>query len=178
MLTGFLPSESYAHLPLGYKATAASKNIIALREYVQSSNILDKVLSCLYRTPEFSPALKTLQLVLFHLQLDLSLGPATSVYGFPYSQKAVYGHPGKVPLFQGRNFNKVNIDFLMHTGNFFKYHLAEPQAQTLYELFSELEPHEQPQAWDSRVHQGPDVKELGKHWKGSYGKLRIFQTMD
>lgn len=168
-------SESYANVPMGHKAKETSKNILALRNYVQRSNILDKVLSCLYRDPTFNPALKTLQAVLTHLQFDLSLRLPT--LGFSYSQKAVYGHPNKFPMFRGQNYNKVNIDFIMHTANFFKYHMTMKDAQTLYEVYSELEDHEKPKAWSSRIHQGPGVEKLGKRWKGSYGELPLIRPL-
>lgn len=153
-------------MPLGQRAVTQSKNIAILRDYIKRSNILDKVLSCLHRDERiFNPALKTLQLVLTHFSFDTSLRLPT--LGFEYSQKAVYAHPTKQPLFQGRTFNKVNIDLVMHTANFFKFHFTTLEAQTLYNLYSELESHERPQAWNTRLDQGATW--LGKHWRGSYG---------
>ena len=102
-----------------------------------------------------------------HWQLDLSLH--SPVCGFPYSQQAVYAHPDDFPIFLDENYRKVNIEFLSHTANFFKYHIRNPQEQTLYHLFEQLEDHEKPRPWEARLFQGPGVKKLGKKWKGSYG---------
>lgn len=161
--------ESYADVPLGTKGQQISKNVLMLRGYVESSGILKKVMSCLHRDHRFSPLLQTLQLVLTHLQLDLSMESPT--LGFPWSQQAVYGHPDDFPMFKDRNKSKINIEFLLHTANFFKFHMTKKEAHTLYTLFHGLEDHQKPRAWDARLHKGPGVKKLGKHWKGSYGKL-------
>ena len=159
-------------LPPCAKAETLSNNLAALRRYVQQSNILSHVLSCLNRDDRtFNPALKTLQLTLTHLLLDPSLSLGT--IGFEYSQKAVYEHPAKQPLFRGQNYSKVNIELIMHTVNFFKHHMMNPDAQTLYELYHELEDHERPQPWNSRLQQCPGVAKLGRYWKGSYGECYV-----
>lgn len=93
--------------------------------------------------------------------------------GFPHSQIAVYGHPEQYPLFLDNGF-QVNIDLLMHTANFFKYHMTREDENTLFTLFKELKDDQKPRAWDSQLQQGrgvPGVKKIGSHWKGSYGKF-------
>ena len=66
---------------------------------------------------------------------------------------------------------QINMTFFVHVVEFFKRHLTEKRRGMLYELFSQLEAHEKPKAWSSRLVQGGGVKKLGKHWKGTYGKL-------
>lgn len=58
---------------MGQKATTPSNNIVQLRRFVQRSNIFETVESPFYSDANYNPALKTLQLALFHLQLDQSL---------------------------------------------------------------------------------------------------------
>jgi len=62
---------------MGHKATAPSNNIAQLRRFIQRSSILDTVASPFYSGRNYNPFLKTLQLVLYHLQLDQSLQPMT-----------------------------------------------------------------------------------------------------
>ena len=136
---------------------------------MQRSNFLSRVLSCLHRDNRFfKPALKTLQLTLTHFSLDPSLYLPT--LGFEYSQKVVYAHPAKQPMFQGKSYDKINIDLLMHTANLFKYHMMTPDAATLFEMYHDLEENQRPQAWDSRLNHGPGLKKLGTYWKGTYGQ--------
>ena len=156
---------------MSYKAETPSNNIRELRRFVQRTNVLDKVLSTFYHGPNINPLLQTLQLVFTHWQLDRSLQIQT--YGFSYSQRAVYGHPDDYPMFLDNDRFRVNIEFLLHTANFFKYHITHEQENTLFSLFEELEEGQKPRAWEGPIQQGrgiPGVKRLGTHWKGSYGE--------
>ncbi|KAK4697460.1 hypothetical protein P7C71_g612, partial [Lecanoromycetidae sp. Uapishka_2] len=163
--------ESYADTPMGQKATTVSKNIAEIRRFVQRSSIFSSAVCPFREEPNYNPALKTLQIVLFHLQLDRSLD--VGMLGFPFSQSAVYAHPQQNPLFLNHGLD-VNIDLLMHTANFFKYHMTQATENTLYTIFNELEDDQKPRAWESQLQQGrgiPGVKKLGTHWKGSYAYL-------
>ena len=161
--------ESYANPPsdVENESKEASYNLVALRRYANTTNILDHVLC--HRERTFSSLLRTLQLVLTHLQLDITMSPAT--FSFEYSQKAVYGHPSKNRMFRNSSFEKINIEFLLDTVNFFKFHMTNPRAQTLYDLVNGLAERQKPKAWDSRVEHDLGEGQLGKHWLGTYGKI-------
>ena len=163
------PPESYTNVPLGDKTEHISPNLLVLRRYCLLSGLLDyHHRSCL---PKFNLRLKTLQLVLSHIQLD-----PINFYDdsfFPCSQKAVYQNPNTYPLVKGKNGGEVDITLLKHIVDFFKYHLSSQWAGTLYDIFDNLDNHLKPKAWDTRLDQHPDVSKLGKHWLGSYGKYLL-----
>lgn len=88
-------------------------------------------------------------------------------YGFPASQQVAYSHPDAHPLFLDSCKKKVNIPFLLHISNFFKYHMTREEEATLFHHFRELEDYEKPKVWQGRLEQG--TRKLNKSWKGSYG---------
>lgn len=108
----------------------------------------------------------TIQLLFTHWSLDHEL--ACQSYSFAYSQMAVYGHPIKFPMFLDKQMRVVNIKYLLHIANFFKYHMTRREESTLYCDVSALEDEEKPMAWKEKLKGG--VRELGKHWMGSYGE--------
>ena len=134
--------------------------------------------SSVEKKSNINPLLQTLQLVLTHLNLDISSVRASPVLGFANSQFLVYSHPDDFPMFSENGLWQISTNLLVHTANFFRHHLAEKGENTLYELFSELKAHEKPKAWDSRLVQGEGVKKLGKHWKGTYGKCSWSDTLN
>ena len=162
--------ESYANLPVGRKAVRLSNNIREIERFVRRSGILKKVFFYLEENSNMNPLLQTLQLVLTHLELNISSGKANPHLGFEFSQSAVYYHPDDLPMLNAAGTGQVSIKLLLHIANFFKHHLTQKDQGTLYELFSQLEPHEKPKAWNSKLVQGDGVQKLGKHWKGTYGK--------
>lgn len=116
---------------------------------------------------DINPLLQTLQLVLTHLNLEIASVRPSPVLGFAKSQFLVYSHPEVYPMFS--NSWQISTNLLVHIVNFFRHHLVE-KGEDMYEIFSQLQEHEKPKAWDSRLVQGEGVKQLGKHWKGTYGK--------
>lgn len=88
---------------------------------------------------------------------------------FPASQQIVYSHPETYPLFLDKHKTRVNINFLLHITNFFKYHMTQRQEATLFVPFQDLEENAKPKAWQNKLEQG--LRKLGNSWKGSYGKL-------
>ena len=85
----------------------------------------------------------------------------------------MYAHPTNSPMFLDRDRFRVNVDFFLHTANFFKYHMTNEGEQTLYPLMRQLEEDQKPRAWEGPIKQArgvPLVKKLGSHWKGSYGE--------
>ncbi len=96
----------------------------------------------------------------------LSFEPTRETVNFPTSQSIVYSTAAQHPIFHGCHGLDVNMDFVLHNINFWKYHMLREAEGTLYYAFSELEDDERPRWWDNGLQQG--VKTLGRHWKGSY----------
>ena len=162
--------ESYANLPVGRKAKHPSNNLKVIQDFVQHSGMLRTIFYCRQEKSNINPLLQTLQLVLTHLQLNIPSVRANQALGFAYSQSVVYSHPDDFPMFSANGNWQISTNLLLHIAKFFKHHLTQQDESTLYELFSQLKAYEKPKAWDSRLVQGGDVKKLGKHWKGTYGK--------
>ena len=110
------------------------------------------------------PFLETIQLVLTHWSLDLSLSCPT--FNFPSSQKQVYGHPDDFPLFLDAQMKRVNVEWLLHVVNFFKYHMVGKEEMSLYPSYVQLADEDLPKVWTEPLRQG--VRRLGSHWKGTY----------
>ena len=118
--------------------------------------------------------LLTIQLVLGYRSLIL-FPRIHATYGFPVSQHVVYAHPKAQPMFLDENMRKVNVEYLLHIVNFFKYHMTREEEATLYPFLCNLEDSEKPRRWEGRLTQG--VKQIGSSWKGSYGKhIPLSQT--
>ena len=147
-----------------------SNNLAEIERFVQRSGFLRKALVCLQGNSGINPLLETLQLVLTHLELSIGSAKANPPLGLAYSQFAVYRHPDESPMFNFGDKSQVSISLLLHIANFFKHHMTRKDENTLYDLFSQLEEHEKPKAWKSRLHQGDGAPRPGRHWKGTYGK--------
>lgn len=113
------------------------------------------------------PLLQVIQLMCTHWSLDLSLDYQT--FDFDMSQRMVYQHPDHCPMFLDQNMCSVNINYLLHIMNFFKYHCTRSDEWTLRGIFEALEAHQRPQAWTTQLSQGPSI--LGSEWLGSYSYL-------
>ena len=90
-------------------------------------------------------------------------------FGFPDSQVAVYSTRDQNPIFIGCNGLDVNMEFMLHNLNFWKYHMVRETENTLFYAFDELGDCDRPRWWSSQLQNEPaSRKNLGKHWKGSY----------
>ena len=163
-LTSRLP-ESYSHVPLGHKTEHMSQNLLSLRQYCLTSGLLDYFHKS--RFTKFDVRVKTLQLILSHIQLDSEI--IYDDFSFPRSQKAVYENPNTFPLFKGKNRGEIDIILLKHTVDFFKYHISSQWAGTFCDIFNNLSSQLKPKAWDAQLQQYPNALKLGKHWLGAYG---------
>lgn len=90
-------------------------------------------------------------------------------YSFPDSQLTVYSPASEQPIFGGCHGLDVNVEFVLHNVNFWKYHMVRQVEGTLFDALDELDLFERPRWWSSQPAQG--VRALGKRWKGSYAYL-------
>ncbi|KAA6410876.1 MAG: hypothetical protein FRX48_05186 [Lasallia pustulata] len=164
--------ESFANTASSSPTSSHSNNLHQLYEFIRNTDLLERLCPAQVRkygvcqgTAE--PLLQVIQLMCTHWSLDLSLGYET--YNFDISQQMVYQHPDQCPLFLDQHMCSININFLLHIMNFFKYHCTRSDEWTLRGLFEALEPYQRPQAWDTQLSQGPSP--LGSNWLGSYAFL-------
>lgn len=98
------------------------------------------------------------------------LGPQGS--DFPTSQISAYSPATKQPIFTGCYGGTVNMDWVLHQTNFWKYHFTREAESTLFTDIDALEPADYPKLWNSQLSQ-KDMPALGKKWKGISAFLRL-----
>ena len=145
-----------------------------IKRFVYSHSILNN----LFRPTNARAHLKSrllsaIQLCFAHWSFDLQLLPPT--YGFPYSQFFVYSAAVRMPIFTSNSsLEKVNIEFVLHIMNFFKYHMTQKTENTLYDAYSALAQAEQPGPWRSKLREG--CYKIGQHWRGTYGQCVTLES--
>ncbi|KFY51008.1 hypothetical protein V496_09025 [Pseudogymnoascus sp. VKM F-4515 (FW-2607)] len=86
---------------------------------------------------------------------------------FLASQEQVYTCLTKEPLFLGKNKYQINMPWLLHAVNFFKFHFKTPDGEgILAHMYQQLDKDELPKAWTGKVRSG--TQKLGPHWKGAF----------
>lgn len=115
--------------------------------------------------PQYSHLLAAIQLMFAPSILRFK----GATYGFEDSQRWAYATIRAGPIFGGFNKLEVNMVWVLHVLNFFKYHICKREENTLYEPFKRLIRAEKPDFWNSPLHNGP--ADLGVHWKGTYAYL-------
>jgi hypothetical protein len=98
--------------------------------------------------------------------LDEKIG-TEDVYSFEVSQKAVYESAKVAPIFHGFNDLQVNMEWVLHALNFFRYHMMRESENTLYVPFHDLSGLQKPLAWKRKLQDGSH--KLGGDWMGTYG---------
>ncbi len=93
----------------------------------------------------------------------------TRVSHFEISQFHAYERSSEQPIFVGKYKQEINARWLLHTVNFFKYHLKAGGEGLLAHAFSDLEAHQYPRPWIGLIQAG--TRPLGSHWKGAYSML-------
>lgn len=100
--------------------------------------------------------------------LTLQLDHQAKLCHFDLSQDMAYAHPSKQPIFFGAWKQRVNVQWLLATANFFKLHMKEHGEGLLSTDFWSLDPHEVPQPWLGKLNN--ETETLGTQWKGAYSK--------
>lgn len=87
---------------------------------------------------------------------------------FDISQYQAYCTAKTQPVFNGIYKQQVNIRWLLHIVNFFKYHLKSQGEGLLAHEYQLLESDEFPQFWTGHIKGG--TQPLARHWKGAHSK--------
>ncbi|RMY55608.1 hypothetical protein D0863_13257 [Hortaea werneckii] len=147
-----------------------SKNLRLIYKFVQNYDLLDVVMATDHKKERDllclpKQLLCTIWSLLAPAMLSLDFEHAPTL-GFPDSQQVVYGTTSEHPIFGGCNGLDINMEWVVHHLNFWKYHMVRSEENTLYRAFKSLSPNETPRFWDHQLKLGGS--KLGKHWKGSY----------
>ncbi|KKY19041.1 hypothetical protein UCDDS831_g05673 [Diplodia seriata] len=153
------------------------RNIDAFKKFVSRSGIIEHMFrprptrnhkangNCDAAMNKYNPALAAVQLMC----APTILKHPGNIYGFEDSQMWAYSTIRTAPIFGGFNKTEINMEWVLHVMNFFKYHIGKSDERTLFEPFNRLESNEKPSYWQGSLHNGPS--DLGVHWKGTYSYL-------
>lgn len=136
-------------------------------------SILEEDFTICPRGENRSGRVKAATLVMIQLCLSpIILDPnccTSPVFHFDVSQKLVYSTT-KAPLFKGRYKSQINIDLLVNTLNFFKFHLKAGNGEgVLGDAYHRLDADQLPQMWAGEIPTGTHA--LAGNWKGATSRL-------
>ncbi|CAO2650395.1 Nn.00g016870.m01.CDS01 [Neocucurbitaria sp. VM-36] len=115
-----------------------------------------------------NPMLAAVKLMCSHFLFDLE-SMKHYVFAIEQSQRAVYLSTNAAPIYKGLNLTDVNMDWVLHCLNFFRHHMMNEEAATLFDNINELPMTQKPSAWRKPLREG--AHPLGQHWKGTYSFL-------
>jgi len=152
-----------------------SSNLTKMTDFCRK---FPQFLGCIFK-PAYSMPSTSMQLAQILLS-SLSLDPyliLQDVWQFDTTQKLVYESPAAAPIFKGVNNDQVNIFWVLHVINFFRYHCLRPVESTLHPPYAALEASQRPGFWKQPIDNNPRPF-VGKVWKGTYGQSSTasFQT--
>lgn len=95
----------------------------------------------------------------------------SKVSHFDISQAQAYATTKQQPIFVGKVKQDINVRWLLHTVNFFKYHFKSNGGGSegiIADDYSTLERDQYPQPWVGSIKAG--TQPLGRFWKGAHSK--------
>jgi hypothetical protein len=95
-------------------------------------------------------------------------GLSHNIFAFEESQHAVYLSAVAAPLFS-LDHTKLNLRWMLHAMDFFRHHMMNEDAQTLFDNIEELDAAQKPSAWREQLTNG--AQSLSRYWKGTYSFL-------
>ncbi|KAH3918232.1 hypothetical protein HBI56_143460 [Parastagonospora nodorum] len=149
------------------------KNHTVLRNFVLDSKILlngRRAPPARNEPDSVHPMLAAVKLMCSHFLFELE-DANHQVFALEESQRVVYMATNKAPLYSGPSLSEINMDWVLHCLNFFRDHMMNEAAATLYDAVSELSPMQKPSAWQEPLRNGSYT--LGSHWKGTYSFLDV-----
>ncbi|KAF2145396.1 uncharacterized protein K452DRAFT_342158 [Aplosporella prunicola CBS 121167] len=159
--------ESYNGKPLfDSNGLLTCNNIEVLKEYAKNTELLE-IFSPSKYSQKYNSGLAAIQLMCTSMCFDADLGLHN--WNFNLSQKYCYMTAIEAPVFTNADKTMVNVEWLLHVVNFFKYHATNEDERTLFEPFQSLDTLEKPAMWTRSVKDNGG--KLGKNWKGTYAYL-------
>ncbi|KAF2804877.1 uncharacterized protein BDZ99DRAFT_543772, partial [Mytilinidion resinicola] len=151
------------------------RNLDELSRFIESSSSLSRInrVSPTGRgdvtDDTYNWTLAAIQLMYSHVLFDTNR-LWNHVFAFEHSQKMVYASAVMQPMFTGMDRNYINMEYILHIMNFFRYHMMrDGESHALYEAYKELSALEKPSAWDRKLKQHDD--HIGDDWRGTYAYL-------
>lgn len=94
-----------------------------------------------------------------------------NVFGLDEVQQVVYASTASQPLFIGPYKLDINMNWFWNCMDFFRHHMMDKDAATLYYAMRDLPYRQRPSLWQEPIKSGSYP--LAKHWKGTYSFLDI-----
>lgn len=166
-----LINESFAGAQPGDRRNCL--NMLRLKEFVLESRLLLGG----RRPPPPKPhehaainvSLGAVRLMATHFLFDRAFQPEIW-FAIDDAQRAVYAATNEAPLYLGPKKDILNVQWVLHCLNFFRYYMTVPEASDLHEAIQELDKSQRPSPWDGPLKSGTYA--LGNHWKGTYAFLQ------
>lgn len=124
---------------------------------------------------DFDRGLAAVRLMCTHFVFGDNVRHRRSWYAIDDAQKAVYAATNTMPLYVGPRKQFVNLEWMMHCMNFFRFHMTSRDAYSLYHTMQDLLPHQKPSPWREPLKTG--AYPLSRHWKGTYSYLHNSDLM-
>ncbi|KAK3204076.1 hypothetical protein GRF29_106g1594149 [Pseudopithomyces chartarum] len=143
-------------------------NMIRLKEFVMNSKLF---LNGGKRPPLLGPnethdaSLSAVRIMLSHFLLDGPRRPGTW-FALDDAQKAVYAATNSAPIFTGPNRDVVNMEWILHCMNFFKFYMTSPDEKLFDLLEDDFGPSKRPTPWCEPLKSG--TYPLTTRWYGTY----------
>jgi hypothetical protein len=118
-----------------------------------------------------SNQLAAIKLMCSHLVFGGTEGLKHDIFAFDEAQHAVYQSAVAAPLYGGPALAQVNLQWMLHVMNFFRHHMLNEDAQTLFNKVDELDATQKPSAWREPLGDREGAYALSKYWRGTYSFL-------
>lgn len=105
-----------------------------------------------------------------HFLFELE-GIKHDVFAIEELQRTVYLPTSAARIYKGPNLTDVNMEWLLHCMDFFRYHMMNEEAETLFQSVNALAMTQKPSAWREPFRQG--AYPLSKNWMGTYSFLDV-----
>jgi hypothetical protein len=157
----------------GLTQGASNRSIQRVR---RGTNILETLCKTLTRVDGFDYTTTSrtpksfahiIQLTLLHLIFDPDLCLARPAV-VNMSQEVVYRSQVLEPIFRGKRKDRLNIYWLLHVVNHFKFHLKQRMEGILEHIYRGFSKKDLPRAWTGPLKN--ETIELGRKWKGTASK--------
>ena len=110
-------------------------------------------------------SLPAVRIMLSHFLLDGPRRPGTW-FALDDAQKAVYAATNTAPIFTGPNRDVVNMEWILHCMNFFKFYMTSPDEKLFDLLEDDFGPSKRPTPWSEPLKSG--TYPLTTRWYGTY----------
>jgi len=152
-----------------------SNNMSKIDRLLDASNLLpDALWFMLFCKSDKGPtrAYYAFMLVFTHRILgDAVSATGPTVYQFEKCRQMAYAPTIEKPIFRGFGPLQINMEWLLHVANFWKYHLTSESECTMFNAFAGLSEDWKPKAWNRQLKRG--VQKLGRYWCGIYGSSSL-----